>query len=185
MKFTKLARFHLAAAGAFLAAAAVPTVASAQAAITPGMQVVDQAGNPVGTVTVVSGGELVLKTDRHEVRLPATSFTPNEGKLLFGMTRAQLNAETDAALAALDAAVAVDAEVRDSAGQVAATIEELDDNTVTLKLVSGELVRLPRNAVAGSQSGAVLGVTLAELRAMASEAAAAPAEAPEAAGAQQ
>ena len=170
MKFNKLARFHLAAA-ALLAAAPLATAASAQAGIAPGMQVVDPAGNPVGTVTSVSGGELVVRTDRHEVRLPATSFTPHEGKLLFGMTGAELNAETDAALAAAAAAIAVGAEVRDSAGAVAGTIDALDESTVTLKLVSGELVRLPRDAVAGSQDGVVLGVTAAELQMMAAEAA--------------
>lgn len=168
MKFNKLAHFHLAAA-ACLAAAPLATAASAQAGVSPGMQVVDQAGNPVGTIIAVSGSDLTVKTDRHEVRLPAASFTPHEGKLLFAMTRAELNAETDQALAAADAAVAVGAEVRDSAGQLAGTIEALDDSTVTLKLVSGELVRLPRSGIAGSQDGAVLGVTAAELEAMAAQ----------------
>lgn len=167
----KLARFHLAAA-AFITMAPLTTAASAQAGISPGMQIVDQSGNPVGTVTAVSGADLTVKTDRHEIRLPAASFTPNEGKLLFAMTRDQLNAETDAALAEANAAVAVGAEVRDSAGAVAGTIDALDDSTVTLKLASGDLVRLPRSGVAGSQDGAVLGVTNSELQAMAAEASA-------------
>jgi preprotein translocase subunit YajC len=170
MKFNTLVRSHLAAA-AFLAVASLPGTASAQAGISPGMQVVDQAGNPVGTVIAVKGGDLTLKTDRHEVLLPKTSFTPNEGKLLFGMTQAQLNADMDQALAAAAAAVTVGAEVRGTGGQVAGTIEALDDATVTLKLVSGEMVRLPRHAVAGSQGGAVLGVSLAELQAMTSSSA--------------
>lgn len=158
------------AASAFASALCIGSGALAQATVTPGMQVVDQAGSPVGIVTTVSGDELIVRTDRHEVRLPASSFTPNKGKLLFGMSQAQLNAETDKALAAANAAVAVGAEVRGSGGQVAGTIDKLDDATVTLKLVSGELVRLPRSAVAGSEQGVVLGVTIEELKAMAAQA---------------
>src|SRR5688572_3493654 len=68
-------------------------------AISPGVQVVDVAGNSVGVVQSVLGTELILKTDRHEVRVPITSFTPDKGKLVFGMTREALNQATDAMLA--------------------------------------------------------------------------------------
>lgn len=179
MKFHKLARIHLAAA-AFLAAAPLATAASAQSAIAPGMQIVDPAGNPVGTVAAVKGGELVVKTDRHEVLLPATSFTPNEGKLLFAMTRDQLNAETDQALAEAEASLAAGAAVHGSGGQLAGHIEEIDQSMVTVKLTSGELIRLPRSGIAPAQHGAVLGVTVEELKAMAAPAA----EASQANGAQ-
>jgi preprotein translocase subunit YajC len=168
MKTSRLAR-SLIAVSAFLSAAAL-----AQAGITPGMQIVDASGGAVGTVTKVSGDTLTVKTDRHEVQLPASSFTPNAGKLLFGMTRDQLNAATDEALAAASAAIAVGAQVRDSAGELAGTIEKVED-AITIKLVSGELVRLPKSAVSGSANGVVVAVTLAELKAAAQ--AAQPAEA--------
>lgn len=169
MKTNRLAN-RLLAAAAFVAAASLAPAASAQAPISPGMQVVDPAGNPVGAVTAVQGGNLVVKTDRHEVQLPATSFTPNEGKLLFGMTRDQLNAATDQALAAANATIAVGAEVRGTGGEAAGTIDAIDTETVTLKLTSGELVRLPRKAVAGTPDGPVLGVSAEELKQMAQQA---------------
>lgn len=179
MKLHKLARIHLAAA-AFLAAAPLATAASAQSAITPGTQVVDPSGNAVGTVIAVKGNELIVKTDRHEVQLPATSFTPNEGKLLFAMSQAQLNAETDRALAEAEASLAAGAAVHGSGGQLAGHIEEIDDSMVTVKLTSGELIRLPRSGIAPAQHGAVLGVTAEELRAMAAPAGSAQADAPSA-----
>lgn len=157
------------AAAAALAAALPATAAFAQAV--PGMKVVDTAGNPVGTVVSVKADALVLKTDRHEVSLPVKSFTPNEGKLLFAMTQAELNAETDKAMAAAAASLVAGADVRGSDGTVAGSIETLDEQTVTLKLASGDLVRLPRNAVAGTPDGPVLGVTVDELKVMASGAA--------------
>ena len=52
--------------------------------MTVGMTVKDTSGGVVGTVTKVEPGFVVVKTDKHEVRLPATSFTPHEGALLFG-----------------------------------------------------------------------------------------------------
>lgn len=167
MSKIRLAHLHLAAA-AFLASAPIATAASAQAAIAPGTQVVDPSGNPVGTVAAVKGNDLIIKTDRHEVLLPATSFTPDEGKLLFGMTRAELNAETDQALAEAEAKLAAGAAVHGSDGTLAGQIEEIDDSVVTVKLTSGELVRMPRSAIAPAEHGAVLGVSAEELKAMAS-----------------
>lgn len=57
------------------------------------MQVVDTSGGAVGTVVRVDGANIVIKTN--EDALPKTSFTAHEGKLLFGMTQAQLNAEVE------------------------------------------------------------------------------------------
>jgi preprotein translocase subunit YajC len=160
----------LIAASAFVSAVSLGTAAAAQGGISPGMQVVDQAGNPVGTVTSVKGANLVVKTDRHEVQLPASSFTPNQGKLLFGMTRDELNASTDQALADAYAKIAVGAAVHGKAGTLAGHIEALDDSTVTVKLTTGELIRLPRKAIAPADHGVVLGVTVDELKSMAASA---------------
>lgn len=168
MNAIRLAR-SLAAAAAI--AAAVPFAAYAQVVL--GTKVVDTTGAPVGTVIALKGQNLVVKTDKHEVQLPMSSFTPDQGKLLFGMTRAELNASTDAALAAAEATIAVGAEVRGTGGTVAGTIDAIDTETVTLKLASGELIRLPKNAVAGTPQGPVLGVSVDELKAMAAQAGAA------------
>lgn len=168
MNIRPLTRLFLSAA-ASVSALAIGSAAMAQA-IAPGTQVVDPSGGSVGLVTKVSGDLLTVRTDRHEVQLPAGSFTPSEGKLLFAMTRDQLNSETDKALAQAEAAVTVGAEVRGRGGEVVGTISELDEDIVTLKMTSGDLIRLPRNAIGGSAQGAVLGVTAAELQVMAAEA---------------
>ena len=94
-------------------AVAVPLApaAAAPAQISVGMQIADSAGAPVGSVTSIQGDNLVVKTDKHEVALPKASFTVSEGKLLFGMTQAQLNAEVEKSLAAADASIKVGATV--------------------------------------------------------------------------
>ena len=149
---------------------AVPSIAQ-----TAGMQVVDTTGGAVGTVVSVSGDNVVIKTDKHQVALPKTSFTAHEGKLLFGMTQAQLNAETEKSLAAAAASIAAGATVKGSAGSVVGTIDTLDAESVTIKLQSGSLIRVPRSGVAAGGDGVVVGLTAEELEAQAS-ASAAPAE---------
>ena len=133
------------------------------AAISPGMQVVDVAGNPVGTVQSVRGSELIIKTDRHEVRLPARSFTPDKGKLVFGMTREALNRATDAMLAR---ALLPGTAVHGRNGALIGQIEAIDSQFVTVELQSGETIRLPRQSVGPGPNGAVLGITTAELEQM-------------------
>ena len=132
---------------------------------TAGQQVVDTSGATVGTVVRVDGGNVIVKTDKHEVALPKTSFTPNESKLLFGMTQAQLNAEVEKNLAAAEALIAPGATVKGSAGAVVGTIDAVDAEFVTLKLQSGALVRLPRKAVAAGNGEVLIGMTADELQA--------------------
>jgi preprotein translocase subunit YajC len=151
-------------------------LAPGAAAFTAGMAVKDVNGGDVGTVTRVDGQFLIVKTDKHEVRLPATSFTRHEGALLFGMTRDQLNAEVEKSLAAAAAKIAPGAAVSDAAGGAVGTITAVDPSWVTVKLVSGTEVRLPRTAVAPGGNGAVVGSTAAQLEAAAK--ASAPAATP-------
>ena len=132
-----------------------------------GTQVTDAQGGPVGTVTAVNGDVVTVKTDKLEANLPKASFAPNEGKLLIGNTQAELNALVEKEKAAAEASLAVGAPVKDSAGASAGTIEAIDAEFVTLKLASGKSVRLPRNGIAGSANGAVVGATLADLEASA------------------
>lgn len=172
MRFRRLNTLAVATAMAAAPALFAPAHSATPAEVRPGMMAVDPSGGTVGLVTAVKGNALVLKTDKHEVQIPLTSFTAHEGKLLFGMTAAQLNAETEKAMAAADAAVTVGAQVYGSDGSLAGQIEAIDEQLVTIELTSGETVRLPRSGVAGSQKGAVLGVTTAQLNALASQAAA-------------
>jgi len=107
------------------------------AAQTPGMQVVDTKGAAVGVVTGIKGDLVMVKTDKHEVALPKTSFTPDKGKLLFGMTQAELNAATEKSLAEAAAAVAPGATVKGTGGATIGTVDAVDTEFVTLKLQSG------------------------------------------------
>ena len=143
-------------------ALAAPAPALAQAA---GTQVVDTGGGAVGTVVRVDGENIVIKTDKHEVALPKSSFTPHEGKLLFGMTQAQLNAATEKSLAEAAAAIAPGATVKGSGGAVLGTIDAVDTEFVTIKLQSGTMVRIPRSGVAAGNGEVVIGLTAEELEA--------------------
>lgn len=149
--------------------------AGGQASIVAGAKVSDAQGGEVGTITKVEGQFVILKTDKHEVRLPVTSFTAHSGGFLFGMTRDQLNAEVEKTVAAANAKIAAGAPVTGSQGGNVGTIDAINDQFVTVKLASGKLVRLPRTAIAAGANGAVIGMTVAEL-----EAAAAAASAPKA-----
>jgi preprotein translocase subunit YajC len=162
---------------AALSAAAPPAWAqTAQTSIAAGAQVKDSNGGQVGTVTKVDGQFVILKTDKHEVRLPLSSFTAHEGAFLFGMTRDQLNAEVEKTKAQASANLVAGATVRGSQGGTVGTIEAIDDQFVTVKLTSGKLVRLPRAAIAASADGGVIGMTVAELEAAAQAAAGPEAE---------
>ena len=158
----------LGAAGAAAAQTPAPApAAAAPAAIAAGAVVKDTNGGDVGTVTRVDGQFLIVKTDKHEVRLPSNAFTPNNGLLLFGMTQAQLNAEVEKSLAAAAAKIAPGAVVTGTGGATVGTITAVDADTVTIKLASGALVRVPKTGVAPSGNGVVVGATAAQLEASA------------------
>lgn len=140
--------------------------AQAPAGISVGMQVTDVNGGIVGTVTGLQGENLMIRTDRHDALLPKTSFTPAEGKLLFGMTAAELNAEIDKSLAAADAAVVAGATVKGTAGTAVGTLDAVDAETATIKLASGKSIRVPRSGIRGDADGSVLiGLTAEQLEA--------------------
>jgi preprotein translocase subunit YajC len=162
-----------------LGLAAVPAAAQqVGGGIAVGAAIKDTSGGAVGTVSKVDGEFVIVKTDKHEVRVPASSFTPTADGLLFGLTRDQLNAQVDQALAAANAKLVVGAAVTGSGGANAGTIEAIDDQYVTLKLPSGAAVRLPRAAVAAGPNGVVTSLTAAELEAAAKPAAEAAAATP-------
>lgn len=141
--------------------------AGAQAGMAAGAKVSDAQGGEVGTITKVDGQFVVLKTDKHEVRLPVTSFTAHNGGFLFGMTRDQLNAEVEKTVAAANSKIVAGASVTGSQGGNVGTIDAIDDQFVTVKLTSGKKVRLPRAAIAAGPNGGVIGMTVAELEAAA------------------
>lgn len=148
-----------------LFAVALGAAAPALASVSPGAQVKGPSGEVVGTVASVDGTFYVVKTDKHEVRLPSSSFTPHEGALLFGMTRDQLNAEVEKALEAANAKLVPGVKVAGSGGVIVGTIEAIDDQFATIKLTSGKLAKIPRAGIAAGADGAVIGMTAAQLQA--------------------
>ena len=158
-------RSMLKLAGAALLAAApvVPALAQQAPAITVGMQVMDTADASVGQIVAMRDGTVTLKTDRHEIPLPATSFALRDGKLFFAMTRDQVNAEYEKALAEAEASLAVGATVKGLGGTPVGTIESIDDQNVMIKLTGGQSVQLPRGGIAGGPDGAVIGISAADL----------------------
>lgn len=170
---------------ASLSAVAVPTSAqTASSAITPGMPVVDTSGGAVGTVIAIKDNILTIKTDRHEAVIGTDSVTPHQGKLLFGMTRDELNAAIDRDIAAANAALAPGAVVKGANGTKVGTLDAVDAESATIKLDSGNLVRIPRTGIRGTPEGdTVIGLTADQLETEASAASSEPAEEPASDGA--
>lgn len=135
--------------------------------IAPGMQVTDPNGGSVGTVKAVQGDNLLITTGAHEVLLPKASFTATSGKLLFGMTQAQLNAEAEKTQAAANAAVAPGATVKGLNGQnEIGKIDSVTDSGVIIALPSGKKIQVAPNAVRGNADGTVtVGLTAEQLSA--------------------
>jgi preprotein translocase subunit YajC len=169
--------------GLALAVPTAPALAQAGAPISVGMQVTDASGGAVGTVTAINGDNLIVKTDKHEVSLPRTSFTPNEGKLLFGMTQAQLNAEVEKGMAAANAAIAAGATVKGVGGSQLGTIDSVADGKVTITLQDGKKIAVAQEGLRGNPDGTVtIGYSAAQLEALVQNQAPS-ADAPSAAGA--
>lgn len=148
-------------------ALASPALAQAQAGITIGMPVTDATGAAVGTVTGIKGDNLLIKTDKHEAMLPKTSFSVAPGKLLFGMTQAQLDSEIEKNLAAANAAIVAGATVKGAAGTQIGKIDAVEDSNVTIALDSGKKVRIPSAGLRGNADGTVtVGYTAEQLDAL-------------------
>lgn len=148
-----------------LATPLAPAIAQVAAPITAGMQIVDVKGGMVGTVTAIDQSTVTLKTDRHEARLPRSSFTVDQGKLLFGMTQAELNAAIDTEVAKANAALVPGATVKTSDGIAVGTIASIDSEAATITLTADGTVTVPRSGISGSADGAIIGVTSAQLKA--------------------
>lgn len=152
----------LAAVGLFAASPAL-----AQAGVTVGMQVTDATGAPVGTVSAIQGPNLLIKTDRHEALLPSSSFRPEKGKLVFGMTQAQLDAQIERTLAAATASIQPGATVKGLGGTAVGTIESVADGNATIALQDGKKIAIPQTGLRGNADGTVtIGYSAAQLEAM-------------------
>lgn len=154
----------LAAAGLF---AAAPAIAQAPAGITVGMQVSDASGGTVGTVKAIQGANLLVETDKHEALLPKTSFSVSGGKLLFGMTQAQLDAQIEQSLSAASAAIVAGATVKGLAGAPVGTIDSVADGKVTITLQDGKKIAVTQQGLRGNPDGTVtIGYSAEQLEAL-------------------
>jgi len=163
-----LRKFLLATAlSAALLLPAVP--AAAQATLAAGATVTDPDGGEVGTIASVDGDHVVLRTDRHEVRLPAASLAVTEDAILISLTREELNAQLDQMLAQAQQTIAVGTIVHDRDGVVVGPVEAVSEETVTVKL-GEQPILFPRSAVQPGRAGLMVGASLAELQAQAAAA---------------
>lgn len=148
------------AVAAVAIAAAVPTVpAMAQDAtsISAGMEVVhDKTGDAVGTVSKLEAGMIFISTDMHaDVAMPANAFLLHEGKVLFGMTKADLNAAVSESKAAAAASVAVGKPVKDANGTEFGAIEAMNDEFITIRMTNNQVVAVPVAGIQGQPTGAI------------------------------
>lgn len=154
----------LAGAGLFVA---TPVAAQVQAGMNVGMQVTDASGGPVGTVVGLQGANLLVKTDKHQVPIPRSSFTVANGKLLIGMTQAQLDSAVEQSLAAANAAIVAGASVKGLEGTPVGTIDSLADGNVVITLQNGKKIAMPQQGLRGNPDGTVtVGYSAAQLDAM-------------------
>lgn len=132
-----------------------------------GMAVVDTQGGAVGTITAVATDTVTVKTAKHEAQLPKTSLTISEGKALFGLTQADLDASVERTLAAMPGAgLKIGATVKGKGGTSVGTIDMVEAGNVTIRLPSGLRISIPRSGIAvDADGGGVIGLTAAELEA--------------------
>lgn len=145
--------------------------AAAAPSITVGANVVGPGGNPVGTIASAGADFAVVKTDKHEVRLPKTAFAARpEGGLVIGLSRDDLNASVEQALAKLNDLLKPGSTVYGTQGGTIGTVDKVEAELVTLKLASGKAVRLPRSGFAPGPQGLVVGFTVEQLETQAAAA---------------
>lgn len=156
------------AAPAFAQAAPAPAAAApAQPNVVTGANVVGPDGGPVGTIASVEGDYAVLKTDKHDVRLPKTAFGARPDGLAIGLTREALNAQVEQSMGKLDDLLKPGTAVAGAQGAPLGTVDAVEGDLVTLKLASGKLVRLPKSGFGQGPNGLVIGLTAQQLAAQA------------------
>lgn len=117
---------------------------------TPGAQVHDAQGGPVGTIVSVTPQAITVDTGAHKVGLPPNAVGPDgKGAFVSSLGKAQLDAayeqQTQQAGAQLDAKLVNGAAVTTvNGGETAGTVKSLDAKYVTLTTSKGD-VKLPRD----------------------------------------
>lgn len=132
-----------------------------------GMAVVDTQGGAVGTITAVGADTVTVKTAKHQAALPKTSLTISEGKALFGLSQADLDASIERTLAAAPGAgLKVGAAVKGKDGGSVGTVDLVAADNVTIRLSDGQKISIPRSGIGVDADGSgLIGLTSSELMA--------------------
>lgn len=132
-----------------------------------GMPVVDTQGGEVGTITAVAADSVTVKTAKHQAQLPKASLTISEGKALFGLSQADLDASVERTLATMPGSgLKVGAMVKGTGGTSVGTIDAVEAESVTIMLSGGLRISIPRSGIAvDATGGGVIGLSAAELEA--------------------
>lgn len=133
--------------------------------IAVGTAITGPQGHPVGTVTAIEGSNAVVRTDKYDVRLPLTSIGKGPNGAVVGVTRDELNAGIEQAMARVSELLKPGTSVYDPTGGVVGSVDAADAQFVTLKLASGKLARLPRTGFSLGKSGLIFGLTAAQIEA--------------------
>ncbi|OYZ14715.1 MAG: hypothetical protein B7Y35_13515 [Sphingomonadales bacterium 28-64-96] len=140
---------------------ATPTLA----AITVGATVKDTSGGVVGTVTKLTGDNVVVDTGTHKVTIPTQSFVDTPQGPLLALTKSQLDAAAVQAAAAQEArlanAIQPGATLRGSQGAVLGSIAALDGEFVMVQGEAGQ-ARIPKADLYLAADGLHFGMTAAQ-----------------------
>lgn len=161
-----MVRIALIVAVATLAAPVFAQTASTnQAQLVAGAPVVDTQGAPVGTVTSVGPDYVGVRTDKYEVRLPKASFGARDGSWSITLSRADLNASVEKSLGNVDELLKQGTAVAGAQRTPIGTVDSVEGDLVTVKLLDGKLIRLQKSAFGPGPNGLVIGLTAEQLRA--------------------
>jgi hypothetical protein len=118
----------------------------------------DQAA--VGTVVSNDGTNVVLDTGKHKVPLATESFAQNEGVWSVNITKTELDAMMDQAVAEaaakLAAALVPGAQVVTADAQVLGAVDTIDGNNIVVKGENDFIVTLPKEMFAVDANGALM-----------------------------
>ena len=152
MKFTK----------AILAAGALSLASGSGAALAQdvGATILGNDQAAVGTVVSNDGTNVVVDTGKHKVPLGTESFAQNEGVWSVNITRGELDAMMDKAVAEaaakLAAALVPGAQVVTADAQVLGAVDMIDGANVVVKGEDDFIVTLPKDMFAIDANGALM-----------------------------
>ncbi|MBW0144946.1 hypothetical protein [Sphingomicrobium clamense] len=148
-----------------LGVGALVAVAPVSPAFAQALEIVDPQGEKVGHMVSMDTetGMITLKTDKYEIVLPKTSFTPNGETMMIAMTQAELNAEVERGKKELADTVSIGRDVRDADLVAAGTIEAMTADAAMIRLTNNTVVAVPLNGITPHLEGAILGYRVADL----------------------